>query len=180
MLVCMGWPRFRALLAKTHPLALGSNRVSYFPLPTPGGKCYAWHTGRFCSPPNVRIAHAIFDVVVIGADTRQTWLTTRLRGRSYQSSCQCPVERGATRVARHVRGRLSEVIPPYQRSNLRILSHNEMGLVNAGERDTPVAEMQPVGPVQNGCVVPRSTANPPAGIGPKPQGQSGARLDRFV
>ena len=31
-----------------------------------------------------------------------------------------------------------------------------------------------------GAPCPRSTANPPTGLGPQPQGQAGAKLDRFV
>jgi hypothetical protein len=58
---------------------------------------------------------AFSDFIETGAHTQQTELTTRLRGRSYQPSCWRPVERGAARVARHVRERLLEVILRYQR-----------------------------------------------------------------
>ncbi len=80
------------------------------------------------------MAHGLADVVVTGADTRQTGLTSRRRGRAYPPSGQCSVERGASRDARHVRGRLSKVIPPYWRSNLRILSHDEQRMRASGTR----------------------------------------------
>ena len=121
-------------------------------------------SGRFSLPQRQAVPNAFSDVVVTGIDPRQPWLTTRRRGRAYHPSRQCPVERGASRDARHVRGRLSKVIPPYQRSNLRILSHDEIVLVNAGERDTPVAAMPSVGLVQSGCAVPKEQGKSPGGI----------------
>ena len=120
--------------------------------------------GGFVSPTNTSgVAHAVFDAVVTGTSTRQTWFTTRLRGRSYHPSRPCSVERGASRDARHVRGRLSEVIPLYQRSNLRILSHKKVGKLNVGERDTSAAAMRQVGLVQSGCAVLREHRKSPGG-----------------
>ena len=66
--------------------------------------------------PTSGSASAFSDVVVTGIDTRQTWLTTRRRGRLYHPSRQCPVELDARRRARPVRGRLSSVILCHQQS----------------------------------------------------------------
>jgi len=63
---------------------------------------------------------------MIGADTRQTGLTSRRRGRAYHPSRQRPVELDARRRARPVRERLLEVIPPTRRCNLQTLSHNRV------------------------------------------------------
>ena len=107
----------------------------------------------------------VLDVVVIGADTRQSGLTSRPRGRSYHPSRQCPVERGAPRGARHVRGRLSKVIPPYPRSNLRILSHAKQRMRASGTRRRLQCHRSVLS--KAGAPCPRSTANPPAGTGPQ-------------
>lgn len=66
--------------------------------------------GASCPCVSAR-ANAFSDRIEMGTNARQTGLTLRLRGRPYQPSCSCPVERGARRLARHVRERLLEVIP---------------------------------------------------------------------
>ena len=92
------------------------------------------------------------DFIEMGMSAQQTGFTIRLRRREYQPSCSCPVERGATRVARHVRERLLEVNNLSKTNpNLQILSHALSASANAGERDTPAAVMRWVGLVQSGC-----------------------------
>ena len=52
---------------------------------------------------------------------------------------------------------------------------------NAGERETLRRANRRSGRIQSGCAwARRSLANPPAGRGPKPQGQSGAKPVRFA
>lgn len=52
---------------------------------------------------------------------------------------------------------------------------------NAGERETLRREIRRSRRMQSGCAqARRSLANPPAGRGPKPQGQSGAKPVRFA
>ena len=101
----------------------------------------------------------------MGMSAQQTGFTIRLRRRSYQPSCSCPVERGATRVARHVRERLLEVNNLSKTNpNLQILSHALSASANAGERDTPAAVMRWVGLVQSGCEAFERRFKSPGGI----------------
>jgi len=52
---------------------------------------------------------------------------------------------------------------------------------NAGERETLRRATRRSGRIQSGCAwARRSLANPPAGRGPQPQGQSGAKPVRFA
>jgi hypothetical protein len=90
---------------------------------------------RGCSsgPNQTERAHNAFsDVIETGANTRQTELTIRPRGRVHHSSRWCPVERGAARVARHVRERLLEVIPGHQPG---VISRFYLMVSRAGAKD---------------------------------------------
>lgn len=121
------------------------------------------------------------DFIEMGMSAQQTGFTIRLRRRFYQPSCSCPVERGAARAARHVRERLLEVIPGYQpgviaRFYLMRLARPRM---RASGKRLP---LKCGGSVlfKVGARRLRSASNPPVGFGPKPQGHSGEKLDRFV
>ena len=90
------------------------------------------------------------------------------RGRTYHPSGQCPVERGAARVARHVRERLLEVIPGHQPdliSKFYLMAHSRPRMRASGTASA----------VQSGRAVmfkagakrPRAASNPPAGFEPQ-------------
>ena len=74
-------------------------------------------------PPAVGCKHGAF---YHGHFYPQNWLPTSPRERSYQPLQKCPVERGATRVARHVREELLGAIPGQvlTGSNPQILLHD--------------------------------------------------------
>lgn len=85
------------------------------------------------------------------------------------------------RMARHVRERLLEVIPGYQpgviaRFYLMRLTRPRM---RASGTRPPLKSGRSV-LFKAGAKRQRDASNPPAGFGPKPQGHSGEKLDRFV
>ena len=107
---------------------------------------------------------------------QQTGFTIQLRRRSYQPSCSCPVERGAARAARHVRERLLEVIPGYQPGVITrfYLMRSARPRMRASGTRPPLKSGGSV-LFKAGAKWLRDASNPPAGLGPKPQGHSGER-----
>jgi len=136
----------------------------------------------FCSRQNVSVMQPHFsDFIETGVSAQQTGLTIRLRRRDHQPSCSRPVERGAARVARHVRERLPKVILGYQPRAIfgfYLMRSARPRMRASGTRPA----LQSGGSVlfKAGAKRLGDASNPPAGLGPKPQGHSGERLDRFV
>ena len=111
-------------------------------------------------------ANAFSDVIEMGTNTQQTRIHHPAQGTElYQPSCSCPVERGASRDARHVRERLLEVIPGHQPDVISRFYLMAIGRPRMRASGTRFAvQIGKVGRIQSGCAVhKRSTANPPAG-----------------
>lgn len=100
----------------------------------------------------------------MGTATRQTGLTIRLRGRIHHPPRPCPVERGAARVARHVRERLPELIPGHQPGAISgFYLMVQRVPVNAGERETLCRENRQSRAAQSGCAAIKERCKSPRG-----------------
>ena len=116
------------------------------------------------------------DRIEMGMSDQEAGFTIQPRRRRSPTVSSCPVERGARRLARHVRERLLEVIPGYQpgviaRFYLMRLARPRM---RASGTRLPMQCGRSV-LFKAGARRLRGASNPPAGFGPKPRGQSGER-----
>ena len=130
-------------------------------------------------------ANAFFDVIEMGANTRETELTIRCRGRT-SPAVGFVSRRAWCRESGSPRSREASESNPWlpTRSNLQILSHRrERWLANAGERDILSRESRLSRSTQSGCEADKERFESPDGTWTRVsllRDRPGARLDRFV